>query len=131
MKHTGLIGATIMAEGGDKTSSVLEDRKIDLQGLIMNFKFLVLKTTIIFCAVYSQYSIACSFDTQCPIGYECKKTAGLYGYCDNGRDPGNTLKKKAPTDQGAGSGQSCSWDADCYPGFSCAKSGLEGMCLRN
>jgi hypothetical protein len=45
-------------------------------------------------------------------------------------NPGNSYDKEPATDLRGGGGYTCSFNTDCDVGYQCAKSGLQGVCIR-
>lgn len=79
---------------------------------------------------------ACSFDTDCYPGSQCKKASGaIYGVCMGGIAPGNSNDRQpvqSPLDPNRTYGNTCQFNTDCGPGSICAKpgGGVYGACIR-
>lgn len=62
---------------------------------------------------------ACSFDTDCGAGGQCKKPpGGIYGICVGGLTPGNSGDRQPvhdPLDPSGTVGNTCNFDTDCGP----------------
>lgn len=96
---------------------------------------MVLKIIVVTLLVFSSnYTFACSFNTDCRVGSKCVKSSGsLYGYCMGGLNPGNSNDRQPaynPRDLTGKQGSTCSFNTQCGVGGKCVKgSGIYGTCL--
>lgn len=83
----------------------------------------------------SAVSVACSYDTDCGYGSQCLKSGySQYGICAGGQNPGNNSDRVPVRESGYSNemvGNTCSYDAQCGYGHSCAKSNYnsQGVCM--